>query len=448
MVKNRDTVVLYTTGVCNLRCRYCGIDKNPVLKEIDNALEESFKTDYYFEQIKKYFPNRGQLKKIETWGGEPFLRMDRIHNLLRQIIEYYPYYTTFFSSTNFSYDTWINQVFDLFKIFNEYPDRDFRFGLQLSCDGPEYINDAGRGQGTTARCLVNFNKFKELIGNNLPSNVELHLQIKATMDLNNLKKLNTKEKIVEYYRFFEDNFVTPIRQLGYSNISINSPVPNFAVPAPATKEDGIYFANYCKMCREIEKENRESNYNILKEYDNITMFSNKDFYYDETMRRGYNFCGTGDSVIGLLPDNMVSSCHEGFVHFVEKYKKYAATSNRVEYGTINFDQFAGDSETRFCLTETEYQDYEWQLSHNCKQNASAYFVTQLNQIITLAMAGLIDEKYLSTEEAVKATHFYMENAPCVKDNYNITGSITTSDYGLLKLFFNGAFEYIIGEKGD
>jgi MoaA/NifB/PqqE/SkfB family radical SAM enzyme len=83
MVKNRDTVVLYTTGVCNLRCRYCGIDKNPVLKEIDNALEESFKTDYYFEQIKKYFPNRGQLKKIETWGGEPFLRMDRIHNLLR-----------------------------------------------------------------------------------------------------------------------------------------------------------------------------------------------------------------------------------------------------------------------------------------------------------------------------------------------------------------------------
>ena len=68
MVNERDTAILYTCGVCNLQCRYCGIDKNPVLKDIDAVLGKSFEGDYYFERLKKYFPNRGQLKRIETWG--------------------------------------------------------------------------------------------------------------------------------------------------------------------------------------------------------------------------------------------------------------------------------------------------------------------------------------------------------------------------------------------
>lgn len=49
MEKNRTTVILYTAGVCNLNCRYCGIDKNPILKDIDEALAKSFEGDYYFD---------------------------------------------------------------------------------------------------------------------------------------------------------------------------------------------------------------------------------------------------------------------------------------------------------------------------------------------------------------------------------------------------------------
>jgi sulfatase maturation enzyme AslB (radical SAM superfamily) len=82
MINKLNTAIFYTCGVCNLQCRYCGIDKNPVLKEIDKALEKSFEGDYYFNCVKKYFPNRGQLKRIETWGGEPFLKMERIFPLL------------------------------------------------------------------------------------------------------------------------------------------------------------------------------------------------------------------------------------------------------------------------------------------------------------------------------------------------------------------------------
>ena len=77
-IKNRSIAIFYTCGTCNLKCTYCGIDKNPILAKIDKALEESFKGDYYFNQVQKYFPYPDQLKRIETWGGEPFLGMDRI----------------------------------------------------------------------------------------------------------------------------------------------------------------------------------------------------------------------------------------------------------------------------------------------------------------------------------------------------------------------------------
>ena len=106
--EERTTAVLYTCGVCNLNCRYCTIDKNPVLKDIDKELEESFKGDYYFNRIKEYFPRRDQLKRVETWGGEPFLKMDRIYPLVHQLINYYPYFDSMFSSTNFSYPEWID----------------------------------------------------------------------------------------------------------------------------------------------------------------------------------------------------------------------------------------------------------------------------------------------------------------------------------------------------
>ena len=369
--------------------------------------------------------------------------MDRIYPLLHNIINYYPYFSEFYSSTNFSYPNWLNQVLGLFKQFGQYPDRDFQFTLQLSCDGPEYINDAGRGEGTTKKCLENFNKLVNALENNLPENVELDIAIKATMDLVNLKKINTKEKIIEYYKFFEDNFICPIVNLGFSNVSINFPVPNFAVPAPATKEDGIYFANYCKMCREIESENH------FKYYTDITMFSKKDsFHHNNSYHQGYNFCGTGSGLIGFLPDNMFSACHEGFVHFVEKYKEYVKISNRAEKGTINFDEFAGDREIRFCLNEQQYLDYEKQIYPNNIPEASAYKATIVSEIILLAMAGQIEPKYMFPEYAVKAAAFHLLGAPCVKDNYNVTGSITLSDYGLMKLFFNGAFEYIIQGKEE
>jgi sulfatase maturation enzyme AslB (radical SAM superfamily) len=154
----RSMVQLYPTALCNLNCTYCQIDKNSVLKEIDTMLEKSFNDkEYYFNRIKQYFPMPHQLTNLETWGGEPFLRIERIFPLLHQLIEYYPYLSNLFSSTNFSFVEWPQKFLSLMNELGNYPDRIFNYTLQLSCDGPEYINDLGRGNGVTEKCLNNFN---------------------------------------------------------------------------------------------------------------------------------------------------------------------------------------------------------------------------------------------------------------------------------------------------
>lgn len=82
-------------------------------------------------------------------GGEPSIRLDRAYDTVDKCIQFYPNVFTFMTSTNFVYEKWDEQTYGLFKVFEKYPDRKFEFNQQLSIDDPEYINDAGRGKGTT-----------------------------------------------------------------------------------------------------------------------------------------------------------------------------------------------------------------------------------------------------------------------------------------------------------
>lgn len=439
--KERNTAILYTCGVCNLQCRYCGIDKNPILKTIDKALEESFQGDYYIERLKQYF-KKGQLRSIETWGGEPFLRMDRIYPLVNQVIEYFPYFDSMYSSTNFSYPQWIDQVFGLFDQFGKYPHRDFHYCLQLSCDGPEYINDAGRGEGVTKRCLENFNKLvEELEKGRLPKNVHLDITLKGTLDNDTIRKLCDKDKLIEYFQFYEEEFIDKIRSKNFENVQIFEGIPNTAVPSPVTVEEGRIFAQLVKLCRQIEYENMEKHY--FKYYQEITPFTSSICQDCLTYRYSYHTCGTGNSMVGFLPNNMVSTCHEGFTEFAMEYKKLAAQSTRDQTSTITFNKFLGEDNIKFCVDDEGYALHETQMQYYNHDMTTARLANITSLIVSLAMAGQVEQKYLNQENALKAAIFIQcHTSYCIKDNYNKTGSVTTVPVGLLKLLLNGAMEYI------
>jgi hypothetical protein len=65
----------------------------------------------------------------------------------------------------------------------------------------------------------------------------------------------------------------------------------------------------------------------------------------------------------------------------------------------------------------------------------------------LALSGQVSSRFCSKEEAHKAAHFILSNtSTCMRDNSNVTGSISMTPIGFPKLLLNGAYEYLIGEK--
>ena len=74
-IKNRSIAIFYTCGTCNLKCTYCGIDKNPILAKIDKALEESFKGDYTYIRLLKNF-----IFKVDSTNDCSSVLMDYIEN--------------------------------------------------------------------------------------------------------------------------------------------------------------------------------------------------------------------------------------------------------------------------------------------------------------------------------------------------------------------------------
>jgi sulfatase maturation enzyme AslB (radical SAM superfamily) len=303
------------------------------------------------------------------------MKMDRIYPLLHKLINHYPYFDTMFSSTNYSYPEWTDQVLNLMKIFGEYPERDFAFDLQLSADGPEYINDRGRGAGVTKRCVENFNLLLDRIDNGeLPDNVELNMYIKATLDNTSLHALNNKQSIIEYFQFFENVYGDAFNRIRdrHPNVTFALAHPNTAVPSPVTVEDGKEFAEICRLCREIERENKTAHY--FKYYNEITIFSNDVAGNDLTYKYSHHTCGSGTSMIGFMPDNMLSTCHEGFTQFAMEYKKLAAISERDRDATITFDKFLSEQTLPYCVDEKGYAEHMRKMGMFNNNNTSARLV--------------------------------------------------------------------------
>lgn len=445
---NLNTAVFYTSATCNLRCNYCSIDKNQTLVKIDQALEESFiNYQYYLDRVKKYFPHKDSLTSVETWGGEPFLGMKRFYPLMHALIKEYPFLDSFFSSTNFSFIGWDDAFLDLMQQFKQYPNRRFNYSLQISCDGPHHLNDLCRGKGVTEKCISNFDNLLSKIGNSLPSNVILTIGVKPTLSLETLKYLTTKEDIIKYYQFFEESFIFKVKKLGYVNIIMEPTSPNLAVPILATKEDGQNFAKFCKLCREVEKENNFRHY--FNYYNNVTLFTRNNIPESNGSKCHYavcNGCGSCKEMIGFMPGNMISICHEGFTEFLTTYKQQAATSPRLQTGIIEFDKFIKEAKIRLCLSDEDYQKQLQVVSAFEDQGSETNLASTLNLIIALAIAGQIDEKYLDYNKALWAAIQFQGRTPlCYKDNYNVTGSATMIPVGMLKMFFNGAIDYIIDE---
>ena len=454
----RQILVLYTTAVCNLNCSYCYIDKNPALKHIDDILDDSFKDEnYYFDFAKEIFPNPQQLKEIQYWGGEPTLRFDRAYNITEKLIEYYPNLKSFLFSTNFIGNHWFEQVTNFLNILAKFPDREFILSIQLSIDGPENINDYGRGKGTTKAFLKNFQIFIQKIKdqNWIPKNVKVKSFFKPTLSLETLKFLQTKEDVKKYYDFF-DLLTASISYYIYPNFNFDCSLPTMAEPMQATKEDGLRFKQFCKLCSELEEENKTEHfyqiYNSLIPANHIKTRENDQYNLKFfTFDHGCNTCGAGVIILGLLPNKKISLCHNGFVDLLQEYKEFC--KQNVQNNTLKEKQIDDNFFNRDKLIRGTNCDVDnlkqWTDVVDCFRDKNATFqkVNFISQIRELAKLKLIDEKYNDFEKAKRAASFLDGDQPfCLRNNLATNGTMILHPLGTLKLFLNGALDYIIGEE--
>jgi hypothetical protein len=223
------------------------------------------------------------------------------------------------------------------------------------------------------------------------------------------------------------------------NIIIDCSIPNVAVPTPATVEVGKIFASFLRKCRQIEIEN-QNGANYFEFYNIITPFSDsKESCPNLSYCSPMGFCGTGDSMIGFLPDNLVSICNEGFTEMVSAYSENL--KSRPE-GSINFRQYI-DDKCILCKTDEEYAIHEDKMSMYKAEYSTAKLVDTVAQIMALALSGQVESKYLNERDALEAAVFiHNHTAFCVKDNYNENGTFSMIPLGTIKLFLNGALEYI------
>ena len=389
------------------------------------------------------FPDPLQLKEIQLWGGEPTLRLDRAFPTIKKIIDYYPNFSTVMFSSNFTTENWFEQLKGLFNVFEQYPNRKFSVNIQLSIDGPEYINDLGRGKGVTQKFIAHWFDLIKFVKNGFSKNIVLRIHFKPTLSIETIPLLQDKKSIIEYYQFFE-TFKESIMYYENENFSFNLPVPNTACPSPHTKKDGQLFANLCKLTREIEKENVDLHY--FKFYYRITPFEPRQSWDHScpNLIDSCKTCGMGLFSVGLLPNDRISLCHNGFVDLISDYKKRCMDDENLEKHSIDQELFNRNLMVRDtnCSIE-EFVVFEKMLK-SYYEKGSTFQLSQLtNTIQSLALTNNIDKKYQNRIEAIEAAHFIQNSTSyCIRDNLGSSGTIIGYPLGLIKLLLNGAKEYI------
>ena len=454
-IKNRKACVLYLTATCNLNCVYCYIDKSPALQKIDNLLDECYKTNYFVDFIKELFPNPNQLTNLEFWGGEPSFGIPRAIPTIKKLIEYYPNLNYFMMSTNLTLPNVNDYIFQFINTLGEYSQREMHFDLQLSIDGPTEINDRNRGKGTTKKFATNFAKLvssiDEVLDNN--PNVYINAHVKATLDDAAIAELQTKEAILDYYRFFDEFQKASDRGAHCQRWYFGTPTPNTAVPSPHTKESGIKFANFCKIVSEIMQDQEHGIFEL--EYPrNIMMFEDphpEEQHFMNSLCDGCLTCGTGNLILGVLPNRLISVCHDGFTHLIKEYKDYVKQHIEIQqenYRVTDLTIFinSGSDTNKYLYHPEEYEIYENIV--NCYNTQAKFQIGEYSTLIRLcAKLGQIDKKYMDEKLAIEAAHFiFIRTSSCLRDNLDLTGSRYLIQIGFIRLFLNGAKEYI--EKWD
>lgn len=445
---------LYLSSSCNLKCSYCYISKNPGFYELDKMVQKNLSNNIYLKNLKKAFPDKYALEELILWGGEPSLGFEPFGNHLYSILDEFPNITKFMTSTNFCTD--IKNFTDLFDKINDYG-RPVEFKIQISLDGPIYINDTNRGLGTTEAILENLRSLTEYANEKQWENLNLSMSFKPTISIENIKHFlsGTQEenfkRVVGYHKFFESIFEEFENTNQNSKIELNSkPAMTYVMPGQYTSEDGKLFTEFLKLMHEIEKEHDQ--HPIFKFTNRIDATRNRMLKGYEAFVRGSTcgYCSIFKSRMAILPteEGLMAGCHRSFSDYFESYLKGREDLNERNVISVS-EGLTNAVKDNFFYSITQSDMLKMQ--EKMRQIYSAIelpIVAIASLIYELALIGQTDPVYLDdNDKLVRAAYIIRNNTPCLYDHMATTGTFMTMDPSVIRLYCNGAIEYILESEG-
>jgi sulfatase maturation enzyme AslB (radical SAM superfamily) len=433
-------VELFSSGWCNLACKYCYIPKTDFLKGIHKNIIDRIKDGSMVEELKEIYG--ADLEVIAHWGTEPTLTIMHFKDFYEKAAEAFPKLKGIKTSSNFMTNP-SNLVKFVTEIIPQHKELDVN--IQVSLDGPPFITDKNRLGGSTWKIVENCVNFtKEL--NDVGTIHKVTMHFKPTAGDDDILLLADMGRATKYYEFF-DEVTYKWSQANHNKlVGISTACdPTLVLPGTYTSEDGKNF--YKLYLNQMELRKRKWKAIAPPDSNYYGRFKEKSSFYKELFIKHRMFtCSAGDScfALGDIPGTS-HICHQSFYvdhkEYYDEVRKYGLdeqTMEGIESGRIDNlkDHFITTSDDEKQTTRLQY------LTRSYNDFVEFKHSTTIAQILELADCGQINPVYKDLELA-KQFSYFAQVLDCPMDNQMISGSLLAGATPLLRVFGNGVFEDIL-----
>jgi len=418
---------LFSSGWCNLDCKYCYIPKTDFLMDVHKVIIDKIKSGQFLDELKLLIGD--DLESLSHWGTEPTLTFKHFKNFYNKAVELFPKLETIIFSSNFMTDP------DKFVEFiNELPEK-LRVSIQISLDGPPQITDKNRRLGATDIIIDNIVKvFSELA--KTERRIDAHF--KPTMSMEDIFYFSDINNLGDYYKFFDELLdKIPLS----SNISLATSVdPTIQVPGAYLVKHGIAFAKLYKNQLKLRVSRKYKNISAPQSnyfYRMLRVLNHKDVYYS---RQRMFTCSAGDSSLAIGDRKLALHwCHRTFYTTHSEY-----FDNAKDKGILP-DRLLANV---LCEQVLEDKYYNLDIFKFLSKSRAFHDFTILRENNAYAtILGLVNVGQLSTiyrdEQAARFLLLTARTSDCFIDALERYGSVTIPDPGLLRLFGNGYCELLL-----
>ena len=450
-----ESVNLYFSAICNLRCKYCFQPKiENINKDTNKKIIDWISSGRLEDDILDVFGKN--ITNISLWGGEPSINIPYLTERISNFYEKFPKLKSISFSTNISRKNLCNNIITLINRVSEEnikSNRCVSVDVQFSIDGPPEINDFNR-VGSKADTIINnityfCNKVKDI------NPRYYYLNIKSTISKESLRWLMTDNNLEYYYSFF-------ISQYEKWESIIGNKAPRggtficFVYPGNFTKEDGILFYQLCKKQNSEEFKEKFKDSNVSFDNQVSSRIKNSMSVIRAGYYRSYKgemlsscSCCAGKSSLGLTESGNIHICHATYM-FDENIIKYIEDNNIISdfeatqgFSFRNFKNViqnnivvSKDDKTRLYRLLNKMKVFNSDISTKIQ-----YFEIMISQ---LAVSNQIDKKYLNSEYRDLAIAYLLFGGhECPADNIWEFGSPYIRSLSQTKLVLNGAFDYYL-----